>query len=117
VPRKVLQNARDLVAQGWTQGASARDRNGKAVHPWNAQARSWSVLGAIVCGDATRQGRVPMSLLAEAVHLLAAALHTASLNEWNDAAGRTQADALAGFDAAIASAAEGSESQVRRSSA
>jgi hypothetical protein len=58
-----------------------------------------------------------MSLLAEAVVLLAATLHTASLNDWNDAPGRTREDALAGFDAAIASAAERPESQVRRSSA
>ena len=117
MPLKVLESARDLVTQGWTQGAGARDRNGKAVHPWSAQARSWSVLGAIVCGDSTRQGRVPMSLLAEAVVVLAAALHTASLNDWNDVPGRTQADALAGLDAAIASAAERPGSQVRRSSA
>jgi hypothetical protein len=117
VPLKVLQNARELIADGWTQGASARDRNGRAVHPWSANARSWSVLGAIVCGDPTRQGRVPMSMLADAVVLLAATVHTASLNDWNDAPGRTQANALAGFDAAIASAAERPESQVRRSSA
>jgi hypothetical protein len=87
------------------------------VHPWSAEARSWSVLGAIVCGDETRQGRVPIGLLAEAVMLLAASLDTASLNNWNDEPGRTQADALAGFDAAIASAAERPESLVRRSSA
>jgi hypothetical protein len=55
-----------------------------------------------------------MSLLAEAVFALAASVHTASLNDWNDAPGRTQADALAGIDAAIASAAERSGSQVRR---
>jgi hypothetical protein len=117
LPQAVLRNGRDLVAQGWTQGASARDREGTAVHPWSAQARSWSVLGAIVCGDETRQGRVPIGQLAEAVMLFAASLDTASLNNWNDAPGRTQADALAGFDAAIASAAERPESQVRHSSA
>ena len=113
----VLENGRGLVAQGWTQGASARDREGQAVHPLSADARSWSILGAIVCGDQTHQGRVPIDRLADAVMLVAGGLDTASLNDWNDKPGRTQADALAAFDAAIASAAERRESQVRRSTA
>ena len=49
-------NGRELVAQGWSQGADARDSDQQPVHPWSSEARSWSVLGAIVCGDATRQG-------------------------------------------------------------
>jgi hypothetical protein len=113
----VLQNGRDLIVQGWTQGASARNRDGRPVHPWSGDARSWSVLGAVICGDETHQGRVPIGLLADAVMALAGSLGTASLNDWNDEPGRTQADALAGFDAAIASAAERPESRVRRSSA
>ena len=117
MPQAVLQNGRVLVAEGWTQGASARDRDGRAVHPWSADARSWSILGAIICGDETRQGRVSVTRLAEAVVLMAAVLDSASLNDWNDAPARTQADALAGFDAAIASAAERPESMVHRSSA
>ena len=115
--RAVLENGRDLVAQGWTQGAYARDRAGEPVHPWNAQARAWSVLGAIVCGDETHQGRVPIGMLAYAVMAVGDVLDTASLDGWNDMPGRTQADALAAFDAAIASVAERPESQVRRSSA
>jgi hypothetical protein len=75
------------------------------------------VLGAIVCGDQTRQGRVAIGKIAEAVFALADALGTASLDRWNDRPGRVQADAVAAFDAAIASAAERRESQVRRSSA
>ena len=39
-------------------------------------------------------------------HGTGSSLGAASLNDWNDEPGRTQADALAGFDAAIASAAE-----------
>jgi hypothetical protein len=113
--RAILENGRDLVAQGWTQGAYARDRAGDPVHPWNAQARAWSVMGAIVCGDETHQGRVPMGMLADAVIAVGAVLDTASLDDWNDMPGRTQADALAAFDAAIASVAERPESQVRSS--
>ena len=115
--RQILMNGRELVAQGWSQGADARDMDQRPVHPWSSEARSWSVLGAIICGDSTRQGRVPIDRLAEAAVLLAGAVDTASLSKWNDQPGRTQAEALAAFDAALASAAERPESQVRDSSA
>jgi hypothetical protein len=110
-------SGRDLVACAWTQGADARDRDGQAVHPWGSEASSWSVLGAIICGDETRQGRVPIERLAQAAVLLAGSLNTQSLVDWNNTPGRTQAEAISAFDAAIASAAERPESQVRRSSA
>jgi hypothetical protein len=113
----ILENGRALVAQGWTQGASARDREGNAVHPWSADARSWSILGAIICGDESHQGRTGIGQLAETVMEVADAIGTASLNRWNDEPGRTQEDALAAFDAATASAAPRPESQVRRSTA
>jgi hypothetical protein len=113
----ILENGRALVAQGWTQRASARDRDGNAVHPWSPDARAWSVLGAIICGDESHQGRAPVGQLAETVMEVAAVIGTASLNHWNDDPGRTQDDALAAFDAATASAARRPESQVRLSSA
>jgi hypothetical protein len=111
----ILKSGRRLVAQGWTSGADARNRDNRPVHPWSSEARAWSVLGAIICGDETHQGRVPISQLAQAAVLLAHAVETESLTKWNDAPGRTQADAVAAFDAAIASAAERRESQVSRS--
>lgn len=117
MPHEILRNARDLVTRGWTQGADARDADENPVHPWSAEARSWSVLGAIICGDDTHAGQVPIERLAVAAVLLAGALETASLTQWNDEPGRTQADAIAAFDAALASAAERPESQVRHSSA
>jgi hypothetical protein len=84
------------------------------VHPWSGDARSWSVVGAIVCGDETHQGRVPIARLAEAVMQVGSVLETASLNKWNDEPLRTQADALAAFDAAIASSTERGEGRVRQ---
>lgn len=60
---------------------------------------------------------LPIGRLAAAVLLVGEAPDTASLTGWNDMLGRGQADALAGFDAAIARAAERPESEVRRSSA
>jgi hypothetical protein len=87
------------------------------VHPWSADARSWSVLGAIVCGDETHQGRVPIGRLAEAVILFASTLNARSLNDWNDKSDRTRADVLAAFDAAIVSTLQRGEGQVRNNSA
>ena len=110
-------NGRELVAQGWSQGADARDAAQMPVHPWSSEARSWSVLGAIICGDETRKGRVPIDQLARAAVVLAGTLDTPSLSKWNDQPGRTQAEAVAAFDAALASAAERPESQVQDSSA
>jgi hypothetical protein len=109
-------DGRELVARGWTQGADARDADQRPVHAWSAEARSWSVLGAMICGDASRPGQVPIDQLASAAVLLAGAVETSSLSKWNDEPGRTQAEAIAAFNAALASAAERPESQVRHSS-
>jgi hypothetical protein len=116
LPQEVLRNGRDLVVQGWTQGADARDAEQTPVHPWSAEARSWSVLGAVICGDDSHEGQVPIDRLAAAAVHLSRAIEAQSLSRWNDEPGRTQADAVAAFDAALASAAERPESQVRRAS-
>ena len=66
--------AADLVRQGWAVGAMARDAHGVMCSPTSVQARSWCLVGALICvygrwnGDHW-DGR-------------AATL-------WNDAAGRT----------------------------
>ena len=116
LPQEILRNGRDLVVQGWTQGADARDDAQNPVHPWSAEARSWSVLGAVICGDDNHQGQVPIDRLAAAAVLLSQVLERQSLSQWNDEPGRTQADAVAALDAALASAAERPESLVQHSS-
>jgi hypothetical protein len=113
LPQEVLRNARDLVARGWTQGADARDSAERPVHPWDPEARSWSALGAMICGDETDRGHVAIDRLALAAVRFAEAVDTPSISKWNDEPGRSQADAVAGFTAALASAAERPESQVR----
>jgi hypothetical protein len=87
------------------------------VHPWSTNARSWSILGAIICGDETHQGRVPMGRLADAAILIASTVNASSLNDWNDKSDRTRADVLAAFDAAIAATMQRGEGQVRHNSA
>lgn len=113
LPQEVLRNARDLVARGWTQGADARDSAEQPVHPWDPEARCWSALGAIICGGETNGGHGSIERLALAAVRFAEAVDTPSISKWNDAPGRSQANAVAGFTAALASAAERPESQVR----
>jgi hypothetical protein len=84
------------------------------VHPWSSDARSWSILGAIVCGDETHQGRVPIGRIAEAVMRMGSILDTSSLNRWNDEPLRTQADALAALDAAVASSTVSGEGRIHQ---
>jgi hypothetical protein len=67
--------------------------------------------------DSTRQGRVPIDRLAGASVMLAGAVDATSLSDWNDQPGRTQAEAVAAFGAALASAAARPESQVQYSGA
>jgi hypothetical protein len=98
----LLLSARRLVAQGWTQQADARAADGTAVHPWDAAAASWSLLGALVAAveeaASVRGEQCALSDLALACVSLADSLDADSLEFWNDAAGRTQEDVLAAID-------------------
>jgi hypothetical protein len=67
----------------------------------------------MICGDETDRGHVAIDRLALAAVRFAEAVDTPSISKWNDEPGRSQADAVAGFTAALASAAERPESQVR----
>lgn len=42
-----LDKAANLIEQGWTQGAYARDANGIGVHPRSEDAVCWCLTGAI----------------------------------------------------------------------
>ena len=102
----LLVHARELVAQGWTQHADARAADDSVVHPWDATAVRWSLLGALVAGveeAASIHGEAAaLKELARTCVLLADAVDADSLELWNDAAERTQFDVLAALDNAIA---------------
>jgi hypothetical protein len=51
---QILLGARDLVSRGWSRGAAARDRDGRAVNPLHPSARSWSLAGALKAADVAR---------------------------------------------------------------
>jgi CBS-domain-containing membrane protein len=99
--RERLTEARAVLAQrGWSQGSEARDAHGAPCHPGWLGARSWSVTGAIYRAsgfDGTPEKRRRYEQAASRL------THTVAqpITRWNDAGGRTRADVLAAFDAAI----------------
>jgi hypothetical protein len=94
--RALLSSAAALIDRDWSQGADARDAAGCPTEPWSADARSWSLLGALVSSVETASAATGETLairdLAEACALLATILDVASLAEWNDDPERTKAD-------------------------
>jgi hypothetical protein len=104
VVENVVRDARRRVASGWCQGEDARDAAGDSVEFWSADARAWSLLGALVTpSHATPLGEVvvPLAELAAAVVVVAEVLQTQSLKDWNDAPGRTQEQVVSALDVTL----------------
>jgi hypothetical protein len=102
---RLLRDARRFVANSWCRGADARDESGSEVAPWDEQAASWSLLGALVAAlehEASRLGEVPLGELGAALFALADLIETDSLVEWNDDPRQTQANVIAVLDRAAA---------------
>ena len=101
----LLVGARELIAASWTQHADARDAAGVAINPWEPDAVSWSLLGALVNGYERllwSEGQTAaLTQLAAACVLLADLVDSHSLAAWNDAPARTQTDVLDLLDQAL----------------
>jgi hypothetical protein len=106
----MVSEARSLVADGWCQRAHARDETGVEVPSWGDDARSWSLLGALVASWHRQDSRVDGDLVAHlvdahalghATEVLGDVVGTAALDRWNDDPARTQADVVAAFDRAL----------------
>jgi hypothetical protein len=101
----LLVQSRELVTQGWCQGADARDAGGASIDAWDTSAESWSILGAIVAvleREAATAGELPLDQLAAALYALADVIETESLVSWNDCPHRTAAEVVSAIDGAIA---------------
>lgn len=94
---ELLRRCRVLVATGWCTTADARDANGREIKPTDADARAWSVLGALAVATASAR----LADLEEAVLTLGGVIGTPSLRAWNDAPGRDQRQVVAAFDEAL----------------
>jgi hypothetical protein len=103
--RRLLQDARGLVADSWCHGADALDVDGREVDPWDDHAASWSLLGAILAvveHEALLGGELPLSELGAALYALAEFIDSDSLVDWNDDPRQTQGNVVAALDQAVA---------------
>ena len=99
----LLRMARGLLAKRgvWTQGTEARAANGKATTSVR-RACQFCALGALV---ALAQGHpLPLGcgVMVRGARRRLESVIGGELPDWNDEAGRTLADVLAAYDAAIA---------------
>lgn len=107
-PADLLRAARAYLVRGWCQGAPARDADGRPVLSSHPTAASWCLLGA------TARAAADVGALGSAAHFEAdarlAAVARSRADGWgardvvalvNDRL-RTQAEALALVDAALA---------------
>ena len=102
---RLLERARHLVEHAWCRGADARNADGVAVEPWDEDAVSWSLLGALVAvleREAAESGEMPLTELAAALSALAELIDSDSLTAWNDRPLRKQADVVHVLDRAAA---------------
>ena len=107
--QRLLHDARKLVAESWCRGADARDVNGFEVDPWDDDAASWSLLGAVVAvleREALLAGELPLDELGAALYALADLIETDSLVDWNDDPRQTQGNVIAVLDQAAAACEE-----------
>jgi len=106
---RLLEDARYRVAESWCHGADARNADGLEVDPWDDDAASWSLLGAMVAvleEEARLWGEMPLDDLAAAMYALSGLIETESLAGWNDDPRRTQEAVLEMLDRAAASYVE-----------
>jgi glycine/D-amino acid oxidase-like deaminating enzyme len=106
----MLSEARGLLLRGWCRAAQARDRTGGVVPAWSENARSWSMLGALLASWHRQHGET-MELdfvahgfdaraLGDATQAIGEVTGNASIERWNDDPARTLAEVIATIDRA-----------------
>lgn len=93
---EILKAARAKLAQGWTQGAFARDADGLPVNVCHPKATCWCITGAF------RSLPPEADFMQARIALKSSLSGDPQLSEWNDVRGRTQADVIELFDHVIA---------------
>ena len=107
----MLSEARGLLLRGWSRAAQARDDSGGVVPAWSEEARSWSVLGALLASWHRQQGKsldldfvahgFDARALGDATQAIGDVTGTASLDGWNDNSARTVDEVIATIDQAL----------------
>jgi hypothetical protein len=86
------------IERGWSQGADARDAQGRSVALTSDEAQAWSLIGAFAL--AATDG-IPRSHVRRALVVLSDVIATDSLQEWNDDHDRTREEVLSALEQAI----------------
>lgn len=96
-PADVLRAARAKIERGWIQGWLFRDPDGHCSNfiYFQKRACAWCASGALMASSDAGSAR-------ERAYSFLYSVTGPSIPEWNDAEGRTQAEVLQAFDAAIA---------------
>jgi len=97
-PIKILIEARDLIANGWTQDVFARDKTGSAVYPLSRIACQFCLHGAICRAAYSGFGHRGAELALEAN---IPDEYNGEIVDFNDFKDTTQAKVLAVLDATI----------------
>jgi hypothetical protein len=87
-----LREAALLIGRGWCCGAAARDCAGAPVEASDPGATNWSLTGALAA--VSDRPEFDMTALRSALWGISAVIPDSSLDDWNNAQGRTQGDAL-----------------------
>ena len=85
-----------LVTKGWTQGESAKDKDGYCVPSYSPRATCYCLIGAIEKVAPSWDGL-------EARDALRRVLGVDNIVKWNDTPGRTKEEVLKAIDGAIMS--------------
>ena len=88
----VLREAATLIRAGWCCGADARDCLGIAVAASDPTAVSWSLVGALA--RVSDQRDADLGSLKAALWGISGVISDCSLEDWNDAPGRSQGETL-----------------------
>lgn len=99
---EVLRAARERVAEGWTQGAMARDERGEETEPTESEAVCYCALGALESIDRGSRSVGAFVLRLALPRFVLGCAPDSMVANFNDDPATTQADVLALFDRAIA---------------
>lgn len=90
---QLLEGMRSTIAKGWTQGCSARNRQGNPCVPCSPEAACWCLVGSF-----THNPNIPMHVRISGRQAINSVLeHRNELPDievWNDKPGRTQQEVL-----------------------
>jgi hypothetical protein len=91
-------SSKSVLVIGESQGADARDAQGRAVALTSDEAEAWSLIGAFAL---SATDGIPRNHVRRALVVLSDVIATDSLQEWNNASDRTRVEVLSALEEAI----------------